>query len=326
MVDNFDDHEVCSLAGASISLGEFTFTIILVYYRAMQTNTNFTISLVFVTAGCVMISEGTGDGTDTSDSADEIAESSYASDTDCMGSTDSSDVDMDSTDSSDVEMDSMVETDESTSDSGVDSGVDEWPLPYALWLFNGDLSDSIGMAHGSDPSGQISFVDMDQYEGATFGEASYVVVDGLAADILAWNELSIAIRIYAWSGAEKQCYLSLGLLDEPNEIFAENGFGVWLFGDVQIYSEDVDTTDLWLTVGPRPTEYSWHTLVWTFSVGSVRYYEDGLLISHMPYPMPATSTISMVIGGWYGYHTFAGILDQAAIYDRALTSAEVAAM
>jgi len=197
------------------------------------------------------------------------------------------------------------------------------------WRAEGDSSDSIGTNHGTN-YGAVAFAPGKVGQAFVFDGASHVRVPDVAN--LNFGETSpITVELWAYRTGTASIMHFMGKRVECGAdtfnyqmAFNENnpGEGLSFGGGASSPGHAVLTgLDMPMT--------NWVYLVGTFDGSTFRFYTNGVLAASEAGTLGPTSSASLTIGG-SGYEgacmPFYGLIDEVAIYNRALSDAEILAI
>jgi hypothetical protein len=190
----------------------------------------------------------------------------------------------------------------------------------ALYLLEGNVNDSWGSYHGT-PTGSPVYSSTDYIEGGQAidldGTDDYVTFGAVGIDgndprtIAVWAKMGVpAGSMTGWTNV-------FGFTD-PNS-GGGRSFDIERRGGQDNYCLHVYGQQ-WNIM---PLDQEWHHLAATFDVNTVAWYGDGLLVGTEVRDINTVDNVQMGMRADNTEH-FNGLIDDARIYDRALTAPEVA--
>ncbi len=194
--------------------------------------------------------------------------------------------------------------------------------------FDGDLSDSSGNSnHAECASGNITFEDGIHGQAAYFNGKSYLEIKD--NDSLDLEKLTVSLWIYKMDHHGLEYYTPYVVKERDEEIWAPAwelyehwGLepGLWLHNS---YDDELDQFFL----SGKPVDIrKWYLVTATFDGKEARIYENDVLVKKENVRGAMQPTIgNLLIGLKDGKHFFEGYMDDLKIYNRVLSSQEVAA-
>ena len=205
------------------------------------------------------------------------------------------------------------------------------PSPTGLiswWPGDGNALDSVGTNNGTLDN--VAFASAEVGEGFDFTNVNSAVLLGDAA--------SLQLQSFAIEGWIQRSSPSI-VTEDPSAVegnalffgFGTNGYGFGLFpgGSLDLTKIDVDN----ITSGASVSDTNWHHVAVTKAGSTVIFYVDGVAYPAGPYndtfqfstPAAIGARGDHVANGFVGQlNTFFGIIDELSIYNRALSSNEIA--
>lgn len=195
----------------------------------------------------------------------------------------------------------------------------------AWWKLDGNAKDSTPYGYNGTVTGTTSAADRKgKNPGALAfnGTSDQIVVSNFDPTVLTQAQYGASWTLSAWvkytgSGAQSV------ILGKPGNnaglVVGANGHFDFQVRDSSVINHSIDS-------GSADTT-SWHHLVGTYAAGSLQFYMDGQLVgtTSTPSMLAYGSVLGIGSGGnsnWY----FPGSIDDARVYNRALSAAEVTAL
>ena len=201
------------------------------------------------------------------------------------------------------------------------------PDLVGLWHMNGDWTDASGNGNNGTPYNGVTFsasARVGSHAGSFDGVNDYVTVKSSA--IIANSSQS---TIEAW--------VNPASFGSVRRIYSENSSGGAVFvlsiesaGGAALSIWRTDISGNWVTVTSDTILQlnSWSHVVGTLDAGGMKIYVNGVLVgTNTTNNLPSNGSITEVVFGRLnnggGVEYFSGLLDEAAVYSRALTAAEI---
>lgn len=206
------------------------------------------------------------------------------------------------------------------------------PKPAGLvswWRAEGDAQDSVGTNHGT-LYGAVGFAPGKVGQAFVFDGASYVrIADAPNLNFDATSPITVELwacrtgtaSIMHFMGKRLGCGADTG---NYQMAFNENNPGEGLS-----FGGGASTPGYVVTTGLTMPMTNWVYLVGTFDGGTLRFYTNGVLAASATGTMGPTNSASLLIGdsgSEGGCKPFVGLIDEVAIYNRALSDAEILAL
>jgi len=194
----------------------------------------------------------------------------------------------------------------------------------AWWKGDGNALDELGAINGT-PAGAVSYGNGEVNQAFQFGGVGAAVNVGSPTNLQLQN-----FTIEAWIKRASTNFLTLDTSGGTDgEIFdwATGGYGFLIYtsGNILTLSQ-VGYSGAFSTA--TVTDLNWHHVAVTRSGGTVVFYLDGVAYPYGTYNPTFTFTGQASIGavGSSQLNSFYGSIDELAIYNRALTAAEIGAI